>query len=229
MLEGLKEQVYKANMGLAEQGLVTLTWGNASAIDREKGLVVIKPSGVAYDEMDPSCMVVVGLDGKVVEGAYSPSSDTPTHIVLYRNFTGIGAVVHTHSSWAVCFAQAGMDIPALGTTHADCFYGNVPCTRKMTEKEITGNYEEETGNLIAETFKDMDPMKVPAVLVNMHGPFVWGRGCDEAVHNAVTLEEAAKTAYRTIILAPGIGEMDKCLLEKHFNRKHGKDAYYGQK
>jgi L-ribulose-5-phosphate 4-epimerase len=229
MLEDLKRKVCTANQELVKNGLVTLTWGNVSGIDRERGLAVIKPSGVCYGSMGPDDMTVVDLEGEVIEGRFAPSSDTPTHLVIYKKFCGIGAVVHTHSPWAVSFAQAGMDIPAFGTTHADYFYGQVPCTRKMTEDEIKGKYEEETGNVIVETFRDIDYMEIPAILVNMHGPFTWGRDCDEAVHNAVILEEIAMTAYRTMTLAPGTGSMDKELLRKHFFRKHGKDAYYGQR
>lgn len=228
MLEELKEKVFKANLALVENGLVKLTWGNVSGIDRSRGLVVIKPSGVDYDVMKPEHMVVVDLDGKVVEGNLKPSSDTPTHLVLYKNFAEIGGVVHTHSNWATSFAQAGRGIPALGTTHGDTFYGEVPCTRKLTEKEIRGAYEEETGNVIVETFKNLDPMHIPAVLVNLHGPFTWGKDPMDAVHNAVILEEVATMAFKTLMLAPGIGPMDQALLDKHFLRKHGANAYYGQ-
>lgn len=228
MLEALKEKVFKANIALVEHGLVKLTWGNVSGIDRSSGLVVIKPSGVAYDEMKPEHMVVVDLDGKVVDGNLKPSSDTPTHLVLYKHFKDIGGVVHTHSSWATSFAQAGRGIPALGTTHGDTFYGEVPCTRKMTEKEIQGAYEEETGNVIVETFKDIDPLYVPGVLVNQHGPFAWGKDPMDAVHNAIILEEVAMMAFNTLMLSPGLVSMDQALLDKHFFRKHGKNAYYGQ-
>jgi len=228
VLEALKEKVFKANIALVEHGLVKLTWGNVSGIDRSSGLVVIKPSGVAYDEMKPEHMVVVDLDGKVVDGNLKPSSDTPTHLVLYKHFKDIGGVVHTHSSWATSFAQAGRGIPALGTTHGDTFYGEVPCTRKMTEKEIQGAYEEETGNVIVETFKDIDPLYVPGVLVNQHGPFAWGKDPMDAVHNAIILEEVAMMAFNTLMLSPGLVSMDQALLDKHFFRKHGKNAYYGQ-
>ena len=228
MLEELKEKVFKANIALVEHGLVKLTWGNVSLIDRDKGLVVIKPSGVAYSEMKPEHMVVVDLDGKVVEGNLKPSSDTPTHLVLYRRFSDIGGVVHTHSSWATSFAQAGRGIPALGTTHGDTFYGEIPCTRKMTEKEIQGAYEEETGNVIVETFEGKNPLYIPGVLVNQHGPFAWGKDPMDAVHNAVVVEEVAMMAFNTLMLSPGIGSMDQALLDKHFLRKHGANAYYGQ-
>lgn len=228
MLDELKEQVLQANLALPEYGLVTFTWGNVSGIDREKGLVVIKPSGVPYSSLKKEDLVVVDLDGNKVEGKLKPSSDTPTHLVLYRAFKNIGGIVHTHSSWATSFAQAGRGIPAFGTTHADHFYGEIPCTRKMTPEEIKGDYEEETGNVIVETFNGKDPMDVPAVLVNMHGPFTWGKDAMDAVHNAVVLEEVAKMAFNTIMLNPGIGPMDINLLNRHFFRKHGANAYYGQ-
>ncbi len=229
MLERIKEAVLEANLDLPKHGLVTFTWGNVSAIDRESSLVVIKPSGVSYEEMKAEHMVVVDLDGNIVEGHLKPSSDTATHLVFYKNFKDIGGVVHTHSSWATSFAQAGRGIPALGTTHGDYFYGEIPCTRKMTEDEVKGKYEKETGNVVVETFKDLDPMSVPGVVVNMHGPFSWGKDANEAVHNAVVMEEVAKMAYRTMVLSPGIKPMDQVLLDKHFLRKHGKNAYYGQK
>ncbi|NLN42301.1 MAG: L-ribulose-5-phosphate 4-epimerase [Clostridiales bacterium] len=228
MLKDLKEQVWKANMDLPKYGLVTFTWGNVSGIDRDKGLVVIKPSGVPYPELKPEHMVVLDLEGNKVEGDLKPSSDTATHLVLYNNFKEIGGVVHTHSSWATSFAQAGRGIPALGTTHGDYFYGEIPCTRKMTEEEIEGEYEKETGNVIVETFANINPMEIPAVLVNMHGPFSWGKDAADAVHNAVVLEEVAKMALRTFMLNPNIGPMDQTLLDKHFLRKHGANAYYGQ-
>lgn len=229
MLEGLKKKVLKANLDLKKYGLVTFTWGNVSEIDRNRGLVVIKPSGVEYDKMTADNMVVVDLRGVIVEGRLRPSSDTPTHIVLYNNFKDIGGIVHTHSAWATSFAQAGSEIPAFGTTHADYFYGAIPCTRKMTNTEIESEYEKETGNVILETFRSIDPIDMPAVLVNMHAPFCWGKDSNEAVNNAVVLEEAAKMAYRTITLNREIGPMDEVLLSKHFLRKHGKNAYYGQK
>ncbi|NLG88522.1 MAG: L-ribulose-5-phosphate 4-epimerase [Clostridiaceae bacterium] len=228
MLEELKEQVLKANLLLVEYKLVTFTWGNVSGIDREKGLVVIKPSGVPYDQLKAEHMVVVDLEGNVREGSLKPSSDTPTHLVLYKHFSEIGGVVHTHSPWATGFAQAGKGIPALGTTHGDYFYGEIPCTRKMTEKEINGAYEEETGNVIVETFRDKDPMEIPAVLVNMHGPFTWGKDPLKAVENSVVLEEVAKMAFTSMMLSPGIGKMDQALLDRHYLRKHGATAYYGQ-
>ncbi|NLM09537.1 MAG: L-ribulose-5-phosphate 4-epimerase [Clostridiaceae bacterium] len=228
MLDKLKEQVLQANLALPEHGLVTFTWGNVSGIDREKGLVVIKPSGVPYPSLRKEHLVVVDLDGNKVEGDLKPSSDTPTHLVLYKAFKDIGGVVHTHSSWATSFAQAGRDIPAFGTTHADYFYGEIPCTRKMTPEEINGAYEEETGNVIVETFVGKNPMDIPGVLVNMHGPFSWGKDPMEAVHNAVVLEEVSKMAFNTIMLNSDIGPMDIELLNKHFLRKHGANAYYGQ-
>ncbi len=228
MLEELKEEVCKANLDLVKHGLVIFTWGNVSGIDRRQGLVVIKPSGVSYDHMKPSDMVVLNLDGKVVEGKLNPSSDAPTHIVLYRHFPNIGGVVHTHSEWATSWAQAGKGIPAIGTTHADYFYGEIPCTRKMTAEEIRGEYEFETGNVIIERFNELDPDRIPGVLVNNHAPFAWGKNADDAVHNAVVLEEVAKMTFRSFQLNPATS-MGQILLDKHFLRKHGKDAYYGQK
>lgn len=228
MLENLKKSVYKANIDLVKHELVNFTWGNVSAFDREKKLMVIKPSGISYKEMKPDQMVVVDIKGNVVEGKLHPSSDTATHLVLYKNFPGIGAVVHTHSEWATSWAQAGKDIPALGTTHADYFYGDIPCTRKLTEKEIEGDYERETGNVIVETFKKIDPIHIPGVLVHSHGPFTWGINAENAVENAVVLEQIAKVAFNTLLLEKN-PEFDKKLLDKHFIRKHGKDAYYGQR
>ena len=230
MLEQLKEQVCKANLELPRHGLVTFTWGNVSAIDREHGLVVIKPSGVEYDNMTAEDMVVVDMDGNVVEGRYKPSSDTPTHLALYKAFDALGGIVHTHSRWATAFAQAGATIPAMGTTHADYFYGDIPCTRPMTAEEIAGEYERETGNVIIETFRehDIDPAQVPAALVFSHGPFAWGKDAMEAVHNAVVLEEVAFMAMHAIQLNPYVGRMQQELLDKHYLRKHGKSAYYGQ-
>jgi len=228
MLEKLKEQVCQANLDLVKHGLVIFTWGNVSGIDREKDLVVIKPSGVSYDDMVPEDMVVVDLDGYIVEGKYKPSSDTATHLVLYKNFGHIGGIVHTHSEWATSWAQAGMSIPALGTTHADYFYGEIPCTRKMTDEEINGTYEQETGQVIVECFKELNPDHIPGVLVNNHAPFSWGTDVHDAVHNAVVLEEVAKMTFRSLNLNPG-AEMSQALLDRHFLRKHGKDAYYGQK
>ena len=227
MLEDLKKQVFDANLALVEQELVVYTWGNVSAIDREKNLVVIKPSGVSYDDMQVSDMVVVDLDGNIVEGNLKPSSDTATHLILYKAFKGIGGVVHTHSSWATSWAQAGKSIPALGTTHADYFYGPIPCTRKLTEEEVKKAYEVETGNVIVETFKNLDPLAIPGVIVNNHGPFAWGKDADNAVHNAKVLEEVSKMAFRSLQLNPN-AEIDQFLLDKHYLRKHGKDAYYGQ-
>jgi len=228
MLEKLKESVYKANIDLVKHGLVIFTWGNVSFFDREKKLMVIKPSGISYEEMKPGQMVVVDEKGNVVEGTLNPSSDTATHLVLYKNFPGISAVVHTHSEWAASWAQAGKEIPALGTTHADYFYGDIPCTRQLTEKEIEGDYELETGNVIVETFNGIDPKHIPGILVHSHGPFTWGNSPENAVENAVVLEQIAKMAFNTFLLEKN-PEFDKKLLDKHFIRKHGKDAYYGQK
>lgn len=228
MLEKLKEEVLKANLLLPEYHLVKFTWGNVSAIDRESGLFVIKPSGVAYDRMTAADMVVVDLDGKVVEGEWKPSSDTPTHIELYKSFPDCGGIVHTHSCWATIFAQAGMDIPAMGTTHADYFYGTIPCTRPMTVEEIKGAYEKETGKVIVETFCTEDPTTIPGVNVNSHGPFAWGKDAMEAVHNAVVMEEVAFMAWHTLVMNPERGQIQQDLLDKHYLRKHGKNAYYGQ-
>ncbi|MBP2643655.1 MAG: araD [Firmicutes bacterium] len=228
MLEQLKEKVLQANLDLPKYELVTFTWGNVSAIDRDSGLVVIKPSGVPYEEMKTEHMVVVDLEGHVVEGKLKPSSDTPTHLALYKAFSELGGIVHTHSPWATVWAQAGYSIPALGTTHADYFFGEIPCTRLMTESEVNGDYELETGNVIVETFAGKNPAFSPAVLVMNHGPFSWGKTPKEAVHNAVVLEEVAKMAYYTTALAPRIPAMPQVLLNKHFLRKHGENAYYGQ-
>jgi L-ribulose-5-phosphate 4-epimerase len=228
MLEELKKSVYRANIELVRRGLVIYTWGNVSGIDREQELVVIKPSGVDYELMAAEDMTVVDMKGKIVEGKYKPSSDTPTHLILYKNFKEIGGVVHTHSEWAVSWAQAGMNIPPLGTTHADSFYGEIPCTRKLTKKETEGNYEVETGNVIVETFRNLSPMVIPGVLVNCHGPFSWGASPDDAVYHAVVLEEIAKMAFRTLKLN-NVPPLDQFLLDKHYLRKHGKNAYYGQK
>ena len=228
MLEALKQEVLEANLLLPKHGLITFTWGNVSGIDRESGLVVIKPSGVSYDGMTVEDMVVVDLQGKVVEGKWKPSSDTPTHLALYRAFSKMGGIVHTHSRWATSFAQAGLPIPAMGTTQGDYFYGDIPCTRKMTPAEIAGEYELETGNVIIETFKDIDPMTIPAVLVHSHGPFTWGTDAMNAVHNAVVLEEVAFMDYHALSMNPGAGRMQQELLDKHYLRKHGANAYYGQ-
>lgn len=228
MLEELKKTVCDANLLLPKYGLITFTWGNVSGIDREKGLVVIKPSGVEYDNMTPDDMVVVDLDGNRVEGKWKPSSDTATHVVLYKEFPNIGGVVHTHSRWATSFAQAGQPIPAMGTTQGDYFYGDIPCTRPMTDEEINGEYEKETGNVIVETFKGIDPDSVPGVLVYSHGPFVWGTDPMNAVHNAVVMEEVAFMDYHALMLDPSHRSMQKTLLDKHYLRKHGANAYYGQ-
>lgn len=230
MLNELKRQVLAANLSLPAYGLVTFTWGNVSAIDRQSGLVVIKPSGIAYEAMTLEDLVVVDLEGKVCEGHRKPSSDTATHLALYRAFADIGGVVHTHSRNATIWAQAGQPIPALGTTHADYFYGDIPCTRPMSEAEIAGDYEGETGKVIIETFNQAgrDPQQVPGVLVYSHGPFAWGKSAADAVHNAVVLEEVAIMAMATRQLAPAIAPMQPELLDKHFLRKHGKHAYYGQ-
>ena len=228
MLEALKQEVLEANLLLPKHGLITFTWGNVSGIDRESGLVVIKPSGVSYDGMTAEDMVVVDLQGKVVEGKWKPSSDTPTHLALYRAFPEMGGIVHTHSRWATSFAQAGMPIPAMGTPQGEYFYGDIPCTRKMTPEEIAGEYELETGNVIIETFKDIDPMTIPAVLVHSHGPFTWGTDAMNAVHNAVVLEEVAFMDFHAMAMNPQAGRMQQELLDKHYLRKHGKNAYYGQ-
>lgn len=228
MLEELKKKVCQANLDLVRHGLVIFTWGNVSAIDRESGLVVIKPSGVSYDDMKPEDMVVVDLDGKVVEGSLNPSSDTPTHVVLYKAFPNIGAVVHTHSTFATAWAQAGRDIPNIGTTHADYFHDDIPCTRDMRKAEVFGEYEKETGNVIVKRFKGLDPDDTPAVLVRNHGPFAWGKDPLEAVHNAVVMEECAKMAYRTELIDPQVQPAPQALQDKHYFRKHGKNAYYGQ-
>ena len=229
MIDVLKEKVLKANLALVKHNLVTFTWGNVSGIDREKGLVVIKPSGVEYAHMTVEDMVVVDLEGNIVEGKWKPSSDTPTHLALYKAFDGIGGIVHTHSRWATSWAQAGRGISAYGTTHGDYFYGEIPCTRKMTPQEIAGEYEKETGNVIVETFKDKSADDIPAVLVHSHGPFAWGTDPDNAIHNAVVLEELAFMAYHTEAINPTTDMMQQELLDKHYLRKHGKNAYYGQK
>lgn len=229
MLQKLKEMVLEANLELPKRGLVTYTWGNVSGIDRERNLVVIKPSGIPYEELKLEHLVVLDLDGNIIEGQLNPSSDTPTHLVLYRNFKEIGGVVHTHSRWATIWAQAGKYIPALGTTHADYFYGDIPCTRKMTTNEIKGDYEKETGNVIVETFIGSNPMQLPGVIVCNHGPFTWGKSPSDALHNAVVLEEVAMMAYHARSLSGDLCSIDQTLLDKHFLRKHGGNAYYGQK
>ena len=228
MLEQLKKDVYEANMELWNKGLVIYTWGNVSGIDRETNLMVIKPSGVDYDSMGPEDMVVVDMNGNVVEGKYKPSSDTATHLVMYRTYPQIGGVVHTHSTWAVTFAQAGMNIPALGTTHADYFYGDIPCTRDLTAEEIEQAYEKNTGNVIVETIGDTDVMAIPGIVVKNHGPFAWGKTPAGAVYNAVVLEKVAEMAYKTMTLNPRVPRVEQYLLDKHYFRKHGANAYYGQ-
>ena len=229
MLEELKEKVYRANMELVAHGLVIFTWGNVSGIDREKGLVVIKPSGVDYDTMKASDMVVIDLaTGKVVEGDLRPSSDTPTHLELYRSFPEIGGGGHTHSTYATAWAQAGKDIPNIGTTHADYFHDAIPCTADMTAGEVGGDYELETGRVIVKRFEGLNPIHTPGVLVKNHGPFSWGKTPAEAVHNAVVMEQVAKMAFIAYGVNPSL-TMNQLLIEKHFNRKHGPNAYYGQK
>ena len=228
MLEELKQKVYEANMELQRKGLVIYTWGNVSGIDREMGLVVIKPSGVDYDTMKAEDMVVLDLNGNIVEGKYKPSTDTPTHLVMYNTYPNIGGVVHTHSEWATSFAQAGLSIPAFGTTHADYFYGDIPCTRDLTDDEINGEYEKETGNVIVETIGDRDPLEVPAIVVKNHGPFAWGKDPDNAVYNAVVLDKVAQLAYNTMTLNTRVDKVNQTLLDKHYLRKHGVNAYYGQ-
>ncbi len=229
-MSDLRQRVYEANMDLPHYGLVTFTWGNVSGIDRENGVLYIKPSGVEYGEMTAGDMTAVSLEtGERIDGKYSPSSDTPTHVELYKSFPNIGGVVHTHSRWATIFSQMGLGIPALGTTHADYFYGEIPCTRKMTPEEISGAYEKETGKVIAETFAGINPDEIPAALVHSHGPFIWGATPREAVHNAVVLEEVAMMAWHALMMRPDINPMQRELLDKHYLRKHGADAYYGQK
>ncbi len=231
MLEALKAEVFKANLELPKHGLIKYTWGNVSAIDREAGLFVIKPSGVDYETMQASDMVVCDLDGNVVEGELNPSSDTPTHAVLYQAFPEIGGIVHTHSTWATIWAQAGLDVPAMGTTHADTFYGSVPCARFLTQEEIDRGYEAETGNVIVETFKarGLEPLEVPGVLLHGHGPFTWGKTATSAVMNAVVLDEVAKMNLFARELNHFADPLPQRILDKHYLRKHGKDAYYGQK
>lgn len=229
MLEELKARVYEANMLLPAYKLITFTWGNVSEVDRETGIMAIKPSGVEYDDLRPEDMVLVDINtGEKVGGNYNPSSDTATHCVLYRNFKDIGGVVHTHSRWATIFSQAGMGVPPLGTTHGDYFYGEIPCTRKMTPTEIQGEYELETGNVIVETFREINPSDIPAVLVQSHGPFTWGTDAHNAVHNSVVLEELSFMAWHNLSMNPAIPAMQQELLDKHYLRKHGANAYYGQ-
>lgn len=228
MLEPLKQRVFEANLDLVTHGLVIHTWGNVSGKDPETGLVVIKPSGVSYSAMKAEDMVVIDQDGKVVEGKFRPSTDAPTHLVLYREFRGTGGIVHTHSTYATSWAQAGKPIPPFGTTHADHYFGRVPCTRSLTDEEIGSNYEVNTGKVIAETFSNIDPFDFPSVLVHSHGPFCWGEDPEKAVYNAVALEEIARMAFNTVLLGR-TEPVEQALLNKHFKRKHGSDAYYGQK
>ncbi len=228
MLDKLKQEVCEANLLLPKYGLVTFTWGNVSGIDRESGLIVIKPSGLPYGGMTADDMVIVDLDCRVVEGKWKPSSDTPTHAELYKAFPDCGGIVHTHSRWATTFAQAGMGIPAMGTTQADYFYGEIPCTRPMTDREIQGEYEKETGRVIVETFADRSPAAVPGVLVFSHGPFAWGTDAMNAVHNAVVMEEIAFMDWHAMVINPQLAPMQSSLLDRHYLRKHGKNAYYGQ-
>jgi L-ribulose-5-phosphate 4-epimerase len=227
MLESLKEKVFRANLEIVQHGLVIFTWGNVSAIDRESNLIVIKPSGVSYDDMKAEHMVVVDLEGNVVEGDLKPSSDTATHIELYKAFPNIGGIVHTHSTYATAWAQAGCDIPNIGTTHADYFSESIPCTRDMTQQEVEGEYEKETGTVIIEKFNEINPDFVPGVIVKNHGPFSWGKDAHDAVHNAVVMEQVAKMAFIAYSVNPDL-TMNEHLIKKHFYRKHGPNAYYGQ-
>ncbi|MBK5203055.1 MAG: L-ribulose-5-phosphate 4-epimerase [Prolixibacteraceae bacterium] len=228
MLENLKEIVFHANMDLVKHGLVIFTWGNVSAIDRKNGLVVIKPSGVSYETMKAEDMVVIDLNGEIIEGKLRPSSDTPTHLALYKAFPEIGGIVHTHSTYATAWAQAGKDIPNIGTTHADYFHDSIPCTNDMTEAQVKGKYELETGNVIIQKFRNINAVHTPGVLVKNHGPFAWGKNANESVYNAVVLEQVAKMAYISLTVNPDL-TMNPFLIEKHFSRKHGPNAYYGQK
>jgi L-ribulose-5-phosphate 4-epimerase len=227
MLERLKKEVYKANIDLVKHGLVIHTWGNVSGRDEETGLIVIKPSGVSYSSMRAEDMVIIDAEGNVIEGRYKPSTDAPTHLFLYKSYASVGGVVHTHSTYATAWAQAGKDIPPLGTTHADHYYGEVPCTRKLQDDEIEKEYELNTGKVIVERIGRSDPLAIPSALVNCHGPFCWGLDAEEAVYNAVALEEIARIAFYTVLLQNST-HIDKSLLDKHFQRKHGTDAYYGQ-
>ncbi|MDX1344155.1 MAG: L-ribulose-5-phosphate 4-epimerase [Reinekea sp.] len=228
-LAQLKEQVFRANLALVEHGLVTFTWGNVSGIDRELGVFVIKPSGVPYETMRASDMVVVDLKGQVIDSQYKPSSDTPTHLALYQAYPDIGGIVHTHSTNATAWAQAGKAIPALGTTHADYFYGDIPCARALTDAEINGDYERNTGLVMIETLGETPPLSIPGMLVKEHAPFAWGSDADNAVHNAVVIEEVANMALKTLLINPDVARLNSALLNKHYLRKHGKNAYYGQK
>lgn len=228
-MQQLKQQVLEANLDLPRYGLVTFTWGNVSAIDRARGLVAIKPSGVGYETMTVNDIVVVDIEGNVVEGALRPSSDTATHLALYRRYPSLGGVVHTHSTHATAWAQAGLAIPALGTTHADYFLGDIPCTRALTEEEVQGEYELNTGRVIIETLKESEPLHTPGVVVYQHGPFAWGKSAHDAVHNAVVMEEVARMAWIARGINPGLKPIDDYLMDKHFMRKHGSHAYYGQK
>lgn len=228
-MQTLKQLVFEANMDLPRFGLVTFTWGNVSAIDRERGVIVIKPSGVAYEVMKADDMVVVGLQGSTLEGKYRPSSDTATHLELYRRYPELGGIVHTHSTHATAWAQAGLPIPAMGTTHADYFFGNIPCTRGLTKEEVEGEYERNTGKVIIETLGNSNPLHTPGIVVYQHGPFAWGKDAADAVHNAVVMEEVARMAWIARGINPGLKPIDDYLMNKHFMRKHGPDAYYGQK
>ncbi|TBL90548.1 L-ribulose-5-phosphate 4-epimerase [Hafnia alvei] len=228
-MQQLKQQVFDANMALPHYGLVTFTWGNVSAIDRDRGWVVIKPSGVPYETMQAEDMVVVDLQGNIIEGRYRPSSDTPTHLELYRRYPHLGGIVHTHSTHATAWAQAGLSIPALGTTHADYFFGDIPCTRALTAAEVAGEYELNTGKVIVETLGDTNPLHTPGIVVYQHGPFSWGKDAVDAVHNAVVMEEVAKMAWIACGINPRLRHIDGYLMDKHFSRKHGPNAYYGQK
>lgn len=228
-MQKLKQQVFEANMDLPRYGLVTFTWGNVSAIDRERGVIVIKPSGVAYEVMKADDMVVVSLEGHTVSGQYRPSSDTATHLALYRRYSGLGGIVHTHSTHATAWAQAGLSIPAMGTTHADYFFGDIPCTRGLTKEEVEGEYELNTGKVIVETLGGRNPLHTPGIVVYQHGPFAWGNDAADAVHNAVVMEEVARMAWIARGINPGLKPIDDYLMNKHFSRKHGPNAYYGQK
>lgn len=229
MTDTLRQQIFEANMTLPRHGLVTYTWGNVSALDRARRLMIIKPSGVTYETMRADDMVVVDMQGNVVEGDYRPSSDTPTHLELYRRYPQIGGIVHTHSTHATAWAQAGLSIPALGTTHADYFFGDIPCTRPLTRQEVESEYEKNTGIVIAQALGDSDPLHMPGIVVCQHGPFCWGKDAAEAVHNAVVMEEVARMAWIARALNPNLRPIDGYLMDKHFSRKHGPDAYYGQR